>query len=188
MCAPRFKPGPPSEEAQVLSDRLKWTITACAMPFDNPLIPDRITLTVRAFFRSQRCAYTQSARRGFYMSMRLVSIMMATCLMPHSLRWSLHSKTVILYKLVCLACLLLTVDLVSSNTTATLPKATYDEETGRTTCTRKVRVPLPLNRLPISYSFGVFDGYDPSLVSSRSHPKAEMLLHQNDRACGPHRI
>jgi len=63
-------------------------------------------------------------------------------------------------------CSLLTVDLVSP-ITATLPKATYNEETGHTTCTRKVRVPLPLKRLPISYSFGVFDGYD----SSRFCPK-----------------
>jgi exosome complex component RRP43 len=35
LCAPRFKPGPPSEEAQVLSDRLASTITACAViPID----------------------------------------------------------------------------------------------------------------------------------------------------------
>ena len=47
---------------------------------------------------------------------------------------------------------------------ATLPKATYNEETGRTTCTRKIRAPLPLKRLPISYSFGVFDGYDARLA------------------------
>jgi hypothetical protein len=32
MCAPRFKPGPPSEEAQVLSDRLASTITAPSPP------------------------------------------------------------------------------------------------------------------------------------------------------------
>jgi hypothetical protein len=70
----------------VLSDRLKSTITACAMPFDNPPIPDRINLTVQAFSPSQRCAYTRSARRGFYMSTRRVSIMMATHLMPHSSR------------------------------------------------------------------------------------------------------
>jgi len=50
--------------------------------------------------------------------------------------------------------------------TATLPKATYNEETGHTTCTRKIREPLPLKRLPISYSFGVFDGYDATIVFS----------------------
>jgi exosome complex component RRP43 len=48
--------------------------------------------------------------------------------------------------------------MVAALKNTTLPKATYNEETGHTTCTRKVRVPLPLKRLPISYSFGVFDG------------------------------
>jgi exosome complex component RRP43 len=48
--------------------------------------------------------------------------------------------------------------------TVTLPKATYNEETGRTTCTRKIREPLLLKCLPISYSFGVFDGYDATLA------------------------
>jgi len=74
-------------------------------------------------------------------------------------------------RLVCLACPLLTVD---PKITATVPKATYSEETGHTICTRKVRVPLPLKRLPISYSFGVFDGYDSSLISSRFCPKADI--------------
>lgn len=46
---------------------------------------------------------------------------------------------------------------------ATLPKATFDEETGRTTCSRKIREALPLKRLPISYSFGIFDGQVPTL-------------------------
>jgi exosome complex component RRP43 len=40
LCAPRFKPGPPSEEAQVLSDRLASTINAYAVvprPYLSPL-------------------------------------------------------------------------------------------------------------------------------------------------------
>jgi hypothetical protein len=94
MCAPRFKPGPPSEEAQVLSDRLASTITACATPFNHPLLPDIVTLTAQAFSPSQRYAYTPSAPRGCYTSMRHVLIMTATRSMPRSLRWSLHSKTV----------------------------------------------------------------------------------------------
>ena len=94
MCAPRFKPGPPSEEAQVLSDRLASTITACATPFDNPAHPDIVTFTAQAFSPSQRYAYTLSALRGCYTSMRHVLIMMATRSMPRSLRWWLHSKTV----------------------------------------------------------------------------------------------
>jgi hypothetical protein len=80
----------------VLSDRLASTMTACAVLFDTYVNPDKISPKARAFYPSQRCAYTQSARRGFYMSMRHASIMMAMRLMPHLSRWSLHSKTVIL--------------------------------------------------------------------------------------------
>ncbi|KAG6838926.1 hypothetical protein H0H93_006225, partial [Arthromyces matolae] len=38
-----------------------------------------------------------------------------------------------------------------------LPKATYDEETGRTTCTRNTKLPLQITRTPIAMSFGVFN-------------------------------
>jgi len=38
-----------------------------------------------------------------------------------------------------------------------LPKAAYNEETGRTTCSRKIKVPLQINRMPLSMSFGIFD-------------------------------
>ena len=41
LCAPRFKPGPPSEEAQVLSDRLALTITACVITSIHFISPDK---------------------------------------------------------------------------------------------------------------------------------------------------
>jgi len=67
MCASRFKPGPPSEEAQVLSDRLKSTITAYAMPFDNPLIPDRITLNSAGILPlSKLCIHKERAAWVLY--------------------------------------------------------------------------------------------------------------------------
>ena len=59
--------------------------------------------------------------------------------------------------------------------TATLPKATYNEETGHTTCTRKICESLPLKRLPTSYSFGVFDGYDATLTSSWFLSRADVV-------------
>lgn len=40
---------------------------------------------------------------------------------------------------------------------ATLPKTTYDEDTGRTTCSRKIRLPLQLERNFASASFGVLE-------------------------------
>jgi exosome complex component RRP43 len=52
----------------------------------------------------------------------------------------------------------------------TLPKATFDEETGRTTCSRNIREALPLKRFPISYSFGIFDGQAPRFVIPGRHP------------------
>lgn len=94
MCAPRFKPGPPSEEAQVLSDRLASTLTVCAIPFNYPPIPDKVTLTAQAFSPSQRYAYSLGVLHGCYTSMRHVSIMTATRSMQLSWRWSLHLKTV----------------------------------------------------------------------------------------------
>ena len=42
--------------------------------------------------------------------------------------------------------------------TARLPKARYDEDRQQTLCSRKIREPLALGRLPTSFSFGIFDG------------------------------
>lgn len=42
---------------------------------------------------------------------------------------------------------------------ARLPKATFDEDTGRVLCTRKEKIPLQINRFPLSMSFGILDGY-----------------------------
>lgn len=38
-----------------------------------------------------------------------------------------------------------------------LPTATYNEDTGRTTCSRRTKAPLAIGRLPISASFGTFE-------------------------------
>ena len=43
--------------------------------------------------------------------------------------------------------------------TARLPKARYDPDRQQTICSRKIREPLQIGRLPTSFSFGVFDGY-----------------------------
>lgn len=44
---------------------------------------------------------------------------------------------------------------------ARLPQATFDAEANRTTCSRKTKAPLQVGRLPVSMSFGVFDGCVP---------------------------
>jgi len=38
-----------------------------------------------------------------------------------------------------------------------LPQVTFDEESGRTRCSRKIKTPLQISRTPISMSFGIFD-------------------------------
>lgn len=42
---------------------------------------------------------------------------------------------------------------------ARLPKATYNDETERASYTRKTMLPLQINKIPISSSFGIFDSY-----------------------------
>lgn len=49
---------------------------------------------------------------------------------------------------------------------ARLPKAKFDEDTGRTTCSRKTLSPLQISRTPLAMSFGLFDSYVYSTVSS----------------------
>lgn len=40
-----------------------------------------------------------------------------------------------------------------------LPKAMHDEELGQTICYREPKIPLTINSLPLSMSFGIFDSY-----------------------------
>ncbi|KAI0302799.1 ribosomal protein S5 domain 2-type protein [Multifurca ochricompacta] len=116
LCGPRFKPGPPSEEAQVLSDRLASTITAAGV------LP-----------------------------------LSALCIHPERAVWVLYvDATCINYDGNVFDAALIAMVAALKNTT--LPTATFNEETGRTMCSRKLRKPLPLECLPVSYTFGVFDG------------------------------
>lgn len=52
---------------------------------------------------------------------------------------------------------MLMLTLIVSNLEARLPKATFNEDTGRTTCSRKGKQPLDLKSMPVAMSFGVFD-------------------------------
>jgi exosome complex component RRP43 len=42
---------------------------------------------------------------------------------------------------------------------ATFPKATYNAETGLTTCSRAAAISLQILKTPVSFSFGVFDEF-----------------------------
>ncbi|KAG1778876.1 ribosomal protein S5 domain 2-type protein [Suillus placidus] len=115
ICSPKFKPGPPTEEAQVLSDRLNEALVASG-------------------------------------ALSLSSL----CIHPGKAVWTLYVDcTCINYDGNAFDAALLAMLGALRNTT--LPKATYNEETGRTTCSRKTRSPLPLTRNFASTSFGVLD-------------------------------
>ncbi|KAI0044472.1 hypothetical protein FA95DRAFT_1583740 [Auriscalpium vulgare] len=115
MCSPKFKPGPPSEEAQVLSDRLNDIIVSSGiLPISSLVIH------------------------------------------PGKAVWVLYvDATCINYDGNAFDAALVAMVAALKNTT--LPKATFNEDTGRTTCSRRTRTPLALARLPVAYSFGVFD-------------------------------
>ncbi|KAI0638638.1 ribosomal protein S5 domain 2-type protein [Trametes polyzona] len=116
ICSPKFKPGPPTDEAQVLSDRLNEVLVSSGVVSTKSL-----------------------------------------CIEPGKAVWVLYvDATCINYDGNAFDATLLAMVAALRNTT--LPKATYNEETKRTICSRKVREPLQIGRLPTSFSFGIFDG------------------------------
>ncbi|KAG1838920.1 ribosomal protein S5 domain 2-type protein, partial [Suillus subalutaceus] len=112
ICSPKFKPGPPTEEAQVLSDRLNEALVASG-------------------------------------ALSLSSL----CIHPGKAVWALYVDCT--YDGNAFDAALLAMLGALRNTT--LPKATHNEETGRTTCARKTRSPVQLTRNFASTSFGVLD-------------------------------
>ncbi|CCM05533.1 uncharacterized protein FIBRA_07759 [Fibroporia radiculosa] len=115
ICSPKFKPGPPTEEAQVLSDRLNEALIA------SGILPT-----------SSLCIARGKAVWVLYVD--------ATCI---NYDGNAFDATLLA--------------MVAALKNTQLPEATYDEETGRTTCSRKVKQPLQLGRSPTSMSFGIFD-------------------------------
>ncbi|KIK48541.1 hypothetical protein CY34DRAFT_798029 [Suillus luteus UH-Slu-Lm8-n1] len=115
ICSPKFKPGPPTEEAQVLSDRLNEALIASG-----------------------------------------ALLLSSLCIHPGKAVWTLYVDcTCINYDGNAFDAALLAMLGALRNTT--LPKATYNEETGRTTCSRQTRSPLQITRSFASTSFGVLD-------------------------------
>ena len=67
--------------------------------------------------------------------------------------------------------------------TVRLPKATYNEDTGQTTCSRKVKDPLQLGRLPAAYSVGIFNSS--VQFQSRSFPSRLYLCNRETLLVDP---
>ncbi|THH15954.1 hypothetical protein EW146_g4613 [Bondarzewia mesenterica] len=165
MSSPKFKPGPPSEEAQVLSDRLNNVLVSCAFP------PLRITIILTPFLFPFRVFFFLSTTSSGVIPLD------SLCIHPGKAVWVLYvDATCINYdgnafdaalvamvsalkNSLSLFLFLLTPEEmeIALFTAAHLPKATFDEDTGRTTCSRKIRTPLAISRLPLSLSFGLFD-------------------------------
>ncbi|KAG9015404.1 hypothetical protein FRB94_000008 [Tulasnella sp. JGI-2019a] len=115
ICSPKFKPGPPGEEAQVLSERLNEVLTLAKV------IPTT-----------------------------------SLCIEKGKAAWVLYvDVTCINYDGNPMDAILLAVMAALRNTR--LPKPKFDEDTGRTTCSRIERIPLDIRRVPLCASFGIFD-------------------------------
>ncbi|KAG5635289.1 hypothetical protein H0H81_011817 [Sphagnurus paluster] len=115
MCSPKFKPGPPTEEAQVLSDRL-----------NEALIASNILSLSSLCIRSGKAAW--------------VLYVDATCI---NYDGNVFDATLLA--------------MVAALKNTKLPQANFDEETGRTICTRSVSAPLNITCTPVAMSFGLFD-------------------------------
>ncbi|KZP27977.1 hypothetical protein FIBSPDRAFT_817989 [Athelia psychrophila] len=115
ICSPKFKPGPPTEEAQVLSDRLNDALTASGIISPASLV-----------------------------------------IHPGKAVWVLYvDATCINYDGNAFDATLIAMVAALKNTR--LPKTTFDEDSGRTTCSRQDKQPLKIAREPLSMSFGLFD-------------------------------
>ncbi|KAJ7707738.1 ribosomal protein S5 domain 2-type protein [Mycena rosella] len=113
LCSPKFKPGPPSDEAQVLSDRLN-EVLASIIPLKSLVI------------------HSSKAVWVLYVD--------ATCIN--------YDGNVFDAALIAM---------VAALRNTLLPKATYNIETGLTSCSRTVTTPLQILKTPVCMSFGVFD-------------------------------
>ncbi|EIW79965.1 hypothetical protein CONPUDRAFT_166613 [Coniophora puteana RWD-64-598 SS2] len=115
LCSPKFKPGPPAEEAQILSERLNEALVASGiLPLESLAIhPGKAVWTI----------YIDAICLNFD---------------GNAFDAALLAMVAALYN-------------------TRLPVATFDEDTGHTTCLRKETVPLELTCKPISTSFGMLD-------------------------------
>ena len=84
ICSPRFKPGPPSDEAQTLSNWLNDMIVSSVLPLLDPF-PSLLTFViVLGRCHRHRFAYVLEKQFGRYTSMSCVSTTMAMRLMQQS--------------------------------------------------------------------------------------------------------
>ena len=89
MCSPTFKPGPPTEKAQVLSDRLNQVLTTSVLLlllFNNFCLTFYLNLDpISSLYLLS--AFTEGSQCGSFTSMPHVSITTGTHLTLHFLQW-----------------------------------------------------------------------------------------------------
>jgi len=158
MCSPTFKPGPPTEKAQVLSDRLNQVLTTSVIIIIFKLLPD-----LYPKFRSNILPLSSLCiHRGKSVWVLYVD---ATCI-----NYDGNAFDALLAMVAALknsTYIIIISDPSSSPYStslayvllATLPQATFDSEKNVTICSRRApKLPLQLNpNTPISVSFGIFD-------------------------------
>jgi exosome complex component RRP43 len=132
LCSPKYKPGPPSEDAQVLSEKL------------NEILSTYV-----------RCPCPQLSRLPLYSS-NLIPLE-SLCIQSSKSAWVLYVDAICInYDGNALDAALLAMVAALRNTK--LPSARWDEEQGKTLCRKSDMKSLSLNdKSVVSMSFGVFD-------------------------------
>ncbi|CAD6579550.1 MAG: hypothetical protein TREMPRED_002516 [Tremellales sp. Tagirdzhanova-0007] len=160
LCSPRYKPGPPSDEAQTLSNWLSDLLVS-----SRTLPPQRLCISpgkaVWTIYIDVVCINYD----GNAFDAAVLAVMSA---LKNRDSENAHSPVLAMI--------------------ARLPRATFDDETGRTTCSRDETFPLPLDRFPLSASFGIFHSShllpDPTSFETPLLPtKLTIALDENGRGC-----
>lgn len=94
ICSPKFKPGPPSEEAQALSERLNAALVRYVFPVPHPTRSPSPVCSAHRSFPCPRSALLRVVLRGVSMSMRYASTLTEIHSMPLSSPSSLLFETV----------------------------------------------------------------------------------------------
>ncbi|BEI85830.1 hypothetical protein CcaverHIS002_0601170 [Cutaneotrichosporon cavernicola] len=146
LCSPKFKPGPPADEAQTMSNWLNdLIVSSCTLP------PTSLVIA------------------------------------PGKAAWSVYIDVVCInfdgnaYDAAVLA-------VMAALRNTRLPRATYSEDNQQVTCDASVTFPLPLGRLPLAASFGVFQSThvlpDPSAFELPLHSTTiTIALDEAGNAC-----
>ncbi|KAF9516830.1 hypothetical protein BS47DRAFT_1390417 [Hydnum rufescens UP504] len=157
ICSPRFKSGPPGEEAQVLSERLNEAITASGVvPLTSLCIEPGKAVWV--LYVDATCINYD----GNAFDATLLAIISALRTGKGTVRHDHFNPNVY----------------VADISTGRLPRATYSFETSTTTVSRDLLDPIKVDvaRLPLPFSFGILTSTSTAnAISSKTRETTHLL-------------